>query len=108
MSTNFWLKVEQPEQTVIFREKGFDIVKQFKLDPDDPDWHIGKRYSGASGLSFIWAMDFPNIHHVLLDNPDDPVVIDENGHEYTGMQFLNMLNNDIEYHDTTMIGQWFG
>jgi hypothetical protein len=74
---------------------------------DDPELHIGKRYSvGGGKLGFTWAQQRLSVVTICTQHRAEEIIIDEYHRPVTGEQFLEMLSKVIK-EDTTQIGVWF-
>lgn len=97
MSTNYYWKTPR---TAFLLPTEQEIV--IEAEREDPLVHIGK-----SSAVFYWAQEPRIVRRVCELRPDDHVIVDEYGREWTGQEFLDMVAaySDKWYHES--IGTWF-
>lgn len=101
MSTNYYWKTLHVDHVLPTQEK-----VDLEVDRMDPRVHIGKTYSaGPRGLAFIWAQEPEVVRRACANAPTDYIVVDGYGREYTGAEFLGVLDRvRVEERE---IGEWF-
>ena len=88
MSTNFYWVVKTPEPATLPTGQ----VVNFTLSTDSPIVHIGKRFAARNGQQgFIWAGEPLQVALALAANQNNPVVEDEYGDIYTGLEMLTVI-----------------
>lgn len=105
MSTNFYFKMEFPEDKngEIIRPKvrltSGEEIPYIMPEPHCQETHIGKRVAVAGGVGFIWAVTPYYVYKKLVSacfdrygNPDWIIAEDEYGKQYTAEEFRIILD----------------
>lgn len=105
MSTNFYFKMEFPEDKdgEIIRPKvrltNGSEIPYIMPEPNCQEAHIGKRYALERGVGFIWAVSPYSVYKKLVSacfdryaNANWLFAEDEYGKQYTAEEFMTILD----------------